>query len=167
MTLQDFFDKFSQTPVLTLYIILLPPLGALLMGLINERSRQHQLAKYIYTSLIYLTCIPGVFVLTLNIYQFLFERQSVLQMNILTHILPVITMIITLVIVRKQISLDVIPGFGKLSGLFMMLGVLMILLWVVDRTTFRVFSFLPFSLAIGIFVILLLLFRLGWSRLQN
>jgi len=167
MTLQDFLDMFSDSPALALYVILVPPIGALLMSLVNVELRSSSAAKYFYATLIYFACIPGVFVLTLNTYLFLFEKQSILQMNILTHLLPVISMVITLMIIRRQVNLDHIPGFGKLSGLIIMLAVLMVILWVVDRTSFRVFSFLPFSLAIGIFIFLLILFRMGWSRIQN
>lgn len=167
MTLQEFFDLFSASPSLVLYFVLTPPAIVLLMGTMPEHKRPLPPVNYLYSFLLYATTIPGVFVLTLNIYLFLFERQSILDMNLLTHVLPVFTMILTILMVRRQINLDLVPGFDRLSGLITMLTVLMVILWVVDRTSFRVFSFLPFSLAILLFVGLIFLWRMGWSRFSS
>jgi hypothetical protein len=66
--------------------------------------------------LVYAVCIPGVFAVTLNIYLFLFERQSVWQANIILQFLPVISMGITLMLIKSKIPFSLIPGFGKISG---------------------------------------------------
>jgi len=167
MTLQEFFDLFTASPSLVLYVVLTPPAVALLMNTIPHKKRGLSPVSYLYSFLLYAVTIPGVFVLTLNVYLFLFERQSILELNILTHVLPVFTMILTILLIRRQVNLDIIPGFDRLSGMFTMLAVLMVVLWVVDRTSFRVFSFLPFSLAILLFVGLIVLWRIGWSRFST
>ena len=84
--------------------------------------------------------------------------------DIYTQIFPIISMILTLVIIRRNVDLDNIPGFDKISGFVMILLVAMAIMWIVDRTRILVFSFLPFSYALGIFAALFLILRIGWRR---
>lgn len=164
MTLQDVFDHITATPEYMLVYIISFPVLALTMSLFSYEKRHESPVNYFYTVLIYGTAVPGLFILTLNAYVFLFEKQSIMNMNVLIHILPLITMILTFVIIKGQVNLRLIPGFDRLWGLFLMLLTLLIILWVIDRTSFRVFSYLPFSLAIIIFIGLVIVMRLGWGR---
>jgi len=61
--------------------------------------------------------------------------------------------------------MDRIPGFGKVSGLMMMIASTMILMWVVDRTRIWVVSYLPFHQVLLIFAGLFLVIRFGWRRM--
>ncbi len=164
MTLQDFFDLIVADPIYMLVYIITFPVMALMMFLVSYDKRHGSPFTFIYTGLIYGTAVPGLFILTLNAYLFLFEKQSVLAMNLLIHVLPLVSMVVTFFIIRRQVDLKRIPGFDRLWGLFMMLLTLLIILWVVDRTSFRVFSYLPFSLAIVIFIGLVIVMRAGWAK---
>jgi hypothetical protein len=121
--------------------------------------------KYLYSTLLYLVCVPGIFSISLQIYLFLFERRSIFDMNILLEVLPVLSMIATILIVRKNVNMDRIPGFDKLSGLVMMICAALAIMWFIDRTRIVVFSYMPFQSVLLIFAGLLLVIRLGWSRL--
>jgi hypothetical protein len=61
--------------------------------------------------------------------------------------------------------MDRIPGFDKLSGLVMMICAALAIMWFIDRTRIVVFSYMPFQSVLLIFAGLLLVIRLGWSRL--
>ena len=95
--------------------------------------------KYLYSALVYLVCVPGIFSVTLDVYMFLFEKRSILQTDIYTQILPILSMVITLFIIKRNVNLDAIPGFGKLSGLIMMITATLLIMWGLDRTHFWVF----------------------------
>jgi len=62
------------------------------------------------------------------------------------------------------VSLELIPGFDKIGGLFMMIAAALLVMWVFDRTHIWMVTQMPFGYAICIFGGLLLAIRFGWSR---
>ncbi len=165
MTLKEFFELLAENPTLILFFFSMLPFTALVAGFMGKDEGDLSPWKYLYSALIYSACVPGIFAITLNIYLFLFERQSVFNMDIYTQLLPIIAMVATLLIIRKNVSLDRIPGFDKLSGLVLMIGAVLSFMWIADKTRIIVFSYLPFQYVIFIFIGLLVLIRLGWSRM--
>ena len=121
--------------------------------------------KYLYTALIYLACVPGIFALTLSAYLFLFEHRSIMQTNIYTQILPLVSMVVTIWLVRKNVDLDLVPGFGKLSGLLLLIAVVLVLMWILDRTRIFALTYIPLPLAILILVGLFVVARIGLRRI--
>ena len=85
-------------------------------------------------------------------------------MNVLMEILPILSMLATILIVRKNVNIDRIPGFDKLSGLVMMIVAALSIMWFVDRTRIYMISFLPIQTVLFIFIGLILMIRIGWSR---
>jgi len=114
-----------------------------------------------------LACIPGILAVALNVYLFLFEKQSIFDADIFTQILPILFMMLTIIIIRRNVNLDEVPGFGKLSGLIMMISAVLIIMFFLDRTRIYIFSYLPLSNAIIAFIVLLLVIRFGWRRLSG
>ncbi len=165
MTLREFFQLLADNPAMIIGYFLFIPIAAFLAGWLGKNEGHLSPWKYLYSMLIYLVCIPGIFAVTLNIYLFLFEKQSIFDTDIYTQILPILSMIATLLLIRNNVNLDRIPGFGKLSGLVMMIGSILALMWIADKTRILVFSYLPFQNVILIFVVLLIAVRFGWSRL--
>ncbi|MBO9638399.1 MAG: hypothetical protein J7576_09540 [Siphonobacter aquaeclarae] len=166
MTLQDLFRYVSQNPSPYAMALVCVPLLALLLNMWSGKTAEEVLRfKYGYTVLVYVAAIPGIFALTLGIYLFLFERQSVWQMNLITQVLPVITMAATLWIIRQKIPFQYVPGFGKLSGFLTLIAALMGILFFLDRLHFYAFTYVPFVYLVVGFVGLLLVIRFAWSRL--
>ncbi len=66
-------------------------------------------------------------------------------------------MVATLIVIRQNVDLDYVPGFGRLSGLMAMIFGLMALMYVADRTRLILFSYMPFVYVVLLFVGLLLL----------
>ena len=119
---------------------------------------------YVYAALIYAACIPGIFALTLNIYLFLFERQSLWTMNLVLQMLPILTMVATLMLIKRKMPFKYIPGFGRLSGFLTLIAAIIGILWFFDRLHLVAFTYVPFTyIAVG-FVALLIIIRFAWSR---
>lgn len=165
MTLQEAFERVSEQPAYAIFYFTLIPFTALLAGWLEREEGHLPPWKYLYSALLYAVSIPGIFAITLNIYLFLFERRSIMDTNLYTQVLPFLSMVATILIIKKNVDLDLIPGFDKLSGLVMMISAALAIMWFVDRTRIIVFSYLPFHFVILIFLGLLLLIRIGWSRL--
>ena len=167
MTLGDFFEHCGQNPALLLVFFILIPVIALL-ALFFSRGQGHQSSwKYLYAVLIYLVAIPGIFAVTLSIYLFLFERQSIMDTNIYTQVLPVVSMLATFILIRKQVDLDLVPGFDKLSGLVTILTVLILLLWVLDKTHIFSVMIIPFYFVILMLIVGFLVVRMALRRLTH
>ena len=164
MTLQELFDILGDNPVIILFYFTAVPLTALLTGIFSGDEGHISPWKYVYCALIYLACIPGIFSITLNIYFFLFERISLLDANIYTQILPIVSMIISLLIINKNVDLNAVPGFDRLSGLIVLITCLITGMWILDKTRIVIFSYLPFYIVLIILIGLLILIRISWKR---
>lgn len=165
MTLGQFFDSVSADPSVVMFYFTAVPLTAFLALVFGKGEGHLSPWKYLYSGLIYMACIPGIFALTLSIYLFLFERTSIMDTNIYTQILPIFCMVITLWLVRRNVDLKYIPGFGRINGLMFMITALITLMWILEKTHIWVITFLPFYQFLLFFVVMLVLVRLGWSRM--
>ena len=164
MTLGDFFKLLGENPFYILTFFTSIPLIALLTNLMGSGEGNISPWRYLYSTLLYLVCIPGIFSVTLSIYFFLFEKRPILETDIYIQIVPILSMIATIVITKRNADLNNIPGFDKLSGLIMMISATLIFMWFIDRTHIMVFSYMPFQTVLIIFAILLIVIRVGWSR---
>lgn len=163
MTLGEFFQLCSNQKELVLMYFAIMPLTALLVLWLGKGEGHLTPWKYLYTFLIYAVCIPGVFSVTLSIYKFLFERTSIMDANIFTQVIPVISMFLTLTLIKNNVKLDVVPGFGKISSLMSMITIILALMWILEKTNIWVFTYMPFFqfliLLAGIFVLIRYLFK--------
>ncbi len=167
MTLRDGFSFAQNNPIWFVFFFVMLPIVALLIGWISKGFGNESPWKYLYGGLIYLACVPGIFAITLNIYLFLFERQSVFDANLVLQVLPILSMIVLLQIVKYNVDLDFIPGFNKLSGLVMIIFFTICIMWFIDRTHIYAIAFLSFPAVIGIFIALFLVVRFGWYLMMK
>ena len=167
MTLQEFFNLLSENPIWILAYFILIPFTAMLAGIIGKGEGHLDPWRHLYATLIYLVCVPGIFAVTLSVYVFIFERRSIFETDIYTQILPILSMVATLLLIRRNVSLDLIPGFDKITGLIMMIAATFAFMWVLDKTHIWVVSFLPFWQGILIFIGLLLVIRWGWGKMAK
>lgn len=165
MTLGDFFEILSQNPSIVIFYFVALPLSALLGWIFGRGDGHLSPWKYFYCAIIYLACVPGIFGLTLSIYQFLFERLPIAELNIFTQVLPILSMFLTIWLVRKNVSLDQIPGFGKLPALMLIILILLALMWGLDKTRIIVFTGFPFFYVIFLMILLFVVIRLAIKRI--
>ncbi len=167
MTLKDLFEYLSSHPNgLVLFSVGIPVL-LLLIGFVSGEDGALAPWKYIYSFIIYLVCVPGIFVVMLDVYLFLFERQSVWNINLYTQVLPILTMIVCILIIKRFVSLDDIPGFDRINGLVTMIAALLIMMWFIEKTQIFIFTYMPFSQVLVILVICLVAIRFAWRRLSH
>lgn len=164
MTLQQLFQRIGENPNFLLFYFLIIPIAAVIAGVLGKGEGHLSPWKYLYATLIYLVCVPGIFAVTLNVYFFLFERGDIMQTDIFIQILPVVIMLLTIFVIRRNVDLSILPGFDKISGLWFMLFATMLLMWLLEKIRIVVFSYLPFQYLIGIFAILFALIYLGWKK---
>lgn len=167
MTLGELFENVAENPGPVIFVFALIPATALLAGFMGKNEGHLSPWKYLYTALIYLVSVPGIFAVTLSIYLFLFERGSIMNTSIYLQVLPILSMVITLLLIRKSVDLNKIPGFGKLSGLIMMITATLMIMWVIDKTRIIVFSYLRFEYVLLFFAALLIVIRFGWSKVMK
>ncbi len=167
MTLGDFFEALSANPSIVCFLFVAVPLTAFLASIFGKDEGAKSPWKELYTILIYLTSIPGIFAITLSVYLFLFERQPILDSNIYTQILPIVSMVVTLWLIRKNVSFEEIPGFDKLGGLIMIVATLIIFMWILEKTHIYAITIIPFSYFIIFFIILLVIIRFGWKKMYS
>jgi len=167
MTLGEFFEWSGDHPGLLIGYFILIPLIALLALFFSKDEGYKSPWKYLYAVLIYLVCLPGIFAVTLSVYLFLFERRSIFDTNLFTQVLPILSMIFTIILIKKQVDLDVVPGFGKLSGLITVISILMIIMWIIDKTHIYSITIMPFYVVVIILVVGFLLIRSGFRRISG
>jgi len=165
MTLKDFFDLLALNPGYIIGFFLLIPLAAFIGSVIGKGEEEERIWQLYYSALMYLSLVPGIFGMMLIVYQLFLENRSIMQIDIYTQILPIISMIATIGIIKKSVDLDKIPGFGKLSGLIWMVTSVLIIMWVLEKI--RIFSYMPIQYVFLILIGLIIVFRLGWSKLSK
>jgi hypothetical protein len=165
MTLGEFFNECSAHPSNLLLFFALLPIAALLALVFGKNEGHLSPWKELYSVLVYLACIPGIFAVTLSIYMFFFERGSIMNANLFTQILPILTMMVTLWLIRRNVDFDQVPGFDKIGSLIFFLTILIILLWVLEKTNIYVFTYMPFYQFGLLFAGLVILLRFGVKRI--
>lgn len=165
MTLKEFLEALSANPFYLLVYFSLIPLTALIAWLLGRGEGNTSPWKYLYATLIYMVCIPGIFAVGLNIYAFMFERRGIMNLDIYTQLIPVLSMILTIYLITKNADLSSIPGFGRLTGLLVMLLATFGIMWFVDRTRLLAITFIPIQYIGLIFIVLFLVIKFGWGRL--
>ncbi|MEQ1745430.1 MAG: hypothetical protein ABMA02_08395 [Saprospiraceae bacterium] len=166
MTLREFFDYLGQHPLVIVGFFLLVPLVALFAGWAGRGAGNQSPWKFLYSLILYAVCIPGIFSVALSVYLFLFEHGgSILNTNLLTQVIPVVSMVLTIGLVRQNADFEQIPGFGNLSSLMMTIGALFMLMYLLDRTHIIAFVRLPVQYLLLIVVGMLLVLRYGFRQM--
>jgi hypothetical protein len=94
-------------------------------------------------------------------YALLFTGENLLDVNLLVYLLPIVSMGATLGVMSRSVRFADVPGFDRLSGLMLLLGLTFAILLVLRRSFFGVFFIgsLPALLVIGVGTFALLM----WS----
>ena len=167
MTLQDFFDMVYGNPLLVVWYFTAILFTAFLAGIMARGEGHLSPWRYLYAVLVYLVSIPGIFAVALNVYLFLFERRSIMEMDLIVQVLPIVAMVLILWVIRRNVDLDHVPGFDRLSGLISIIFAALAILWIIDRTHLMVFTSVRIQYVLLFLVGLILLIRFGWKRMAG
>ncbi len=157
MTLQELFDHAGQYAEIVMIAFAVPPGLALLLWLFRRHSTSPRAPlSYAYSLLIYATCVPGVFAAVLTAYALFFTRSSLLEVSLLVYLLPMASMVVTLLLLARSVRFDDIPGFDHLSGLIILIGLSFLVVLIISKTRIWLFFggsiWLFFGLAAIIFL---------------
>lgn len=165
MTLKEFFEFSADNPSYLLAYFILIPFTALLAGWLGKDEGEEKPWQYLYSALIYLVAIPGVFAVALTIYTLIIEKRPILNTDVYIQILPVLSMIATLLIISRNADIKTIPGFDKISGLVISLSAAMGIIWFMDKVHIFAITIMPFSSLVIMFVVILIVIRIGWVKM--
>jgi len=116
------------------FLVVLPTLPRIIGSLHSPGSGGLSPWCYLYSAVVYLACVPGIFAAVFTGYLLFFTRHDLLDVNLFISILPIISMTATLVLVSKSVSFDDVPGFDRLSGLMVVIAVTFILALAIRKT---------------------------------
>ena len=162
MSVADLLELLAGNSLILLIVFLSLPLLAWLYGLPISRFKAGRSPHcYIYAVLVYLVCIPGAMALTLSGYFLFFLRANMMNVNILVFFLPIVSMIATLMLIRQKTELARLPGFDRVSSLFIVLTVTFILVALIQKT--RIWLLFHGSILGLLLFVALLFFLLKWA----
>jgi len=167
MTLRDIFHLVGNEPYWVVVVFTVIPVLALLIGGVSKHEGIYSPWRQIYSGIIYLSCVPGVLAIALTMYLVFFEKKSVLDTDFYIQMLPVISMGLTLYIISRFVDMKMIPGFGKVTSLIMMIAVVFFIMWAMEKTRIILVSFMPFHYVILIFIGLLGVLMTSWNNIFN
>ena len=165
MTLNDLLNYAAGHPEAVIFYFALVPFAALLAGLMERKEGHLPPWNYLYSAMLYLVAVPATLSAGLLAYQWLFERGSILDVDLLLQGVPIISFFVTAYIIRRQVYLRGLPGFGRLGGLVLMIFATLVLLWIIDRTRIVLFSGFKIQYLLLCFLLLLVLVRYGWRKI--
>lgn len=167
MTLGEAFDYVSANPNYILFYFAIVPFAALLAGWMEEEEGHLPPWNYLYSALVFMVAIPAILAVGFGVYKWLFERESIMNANLLLQVLPIVSMLVTFFIVKRNVEIKNLPGFSRLSGLVMMIAATMSIMWFIDKVRIIVFSYMPIQYLLIIFLVLLFVIRMGWKRIAS
>lgn len=167
MTVGEFGTVLTENPLLVTAYFSILPVTAIFAWLLGNNRGHLSPWKYFYTVLIYLSCLPGILAFAFAVYLVVVERQSILQLNLYLTLIPVMSMFLTLIIIRRNVDLDLVPGFDKITGFILMIFALIAFLWFLSRIRLVIFSYMPLQYFALIFIGLLLLLIYGWRKISG
>jgi len=140
MEIQDLIDAVARHWIVWLTVLGLPPVIAGVIAPIHGRGQGGTAPwKYLYSVVIYATAIPGMFAFALTAYALLIARTDLLKVNVLVYFVPIGTTVVTVAVMRRNVNFEQIPGFDRLSGLMLMLGLSFLFVLVIMKTRIWLF----------------------------
>ncbi len=167
MTLQNIFESVATNNFLLIYYFLIIPILALVIGLISGKDAKENPWRYLFSVVVYLVCVPGIFSIVLCGYSVGFEQQNLLEVNVLVYFLPIASMMGTLAIVKQKLDLVDVPGFGRISGLIMVLAATFVLVLLLQKTRIWIVVVGSVWHLVGVVAILFLMMKFGLDRFMK
>lgn len=159
MTLRQLFEQAGQYWWIVLVLLLIPPMAAWVFSVLHRpEAGVGRTWRYVYSTLVYLACVPGMFAAVVTGYALFFTHENLLDVNVLVYLLPVASMVATLILVGRRVGFAGLPGLGRLWGFMALLGISFVVALFIQKMFVGIFFFgsifLLFGLAAFAFVLL-------------
>lgn len=136
VTTREFIEWVGALPswaIAAAFVV--PPTLAFLLQFVHGRGNGKDVPwRFMYALLVYWACLPGVLAAVAVGYMLFFTNENLLDQNVLLYILPPVCMVATLVLIRKNVAFDDVPGFDRLSGLIAVIAVTFVLVLAIHKT---------------------------------
>jgi len=165
MTITKFIEWVNLHPNPVFIIMIVIPALAFIATMFIEEINVKSPSRYVYSALMYATCIPGVLAIVLCGYSIVLQRADILKVNVLVYFLPIISMMFTIGIINRAVRMVDIPGFKRLSGFMLMIGITFIVVFILQKLFIGVLFFGTIQSLLLLFVILFVVIKIGWDRL--
>ncbi len=165
MTIGELLGFVEARPYIVLFFFIAIPLAAYLSNVLGKGEGHLNPWCSFYSVLIYLSVIPGIFSILLNLYHLLFESTSIYDVNLMLRVVPILSMFLSLYLIKQNVSFDNIPGFDRITGFTGMVGGIMVLFFFLDKTRMVAFTYIPILWIVFLLIIIYLLIRYGTKYL--
>jgi len=165
MTLGEFFGFINENPFYIVFYFAALPLAAFLANVFGKGEGHLSPWCVFYSVVLYMVAVPGIFSIILNLYHMLFENISIYDANIISQILPILSMVATFFLVKQNVSFDEIPGFGKLTGFLSSVAGVMLIMFILNKVHLIAFTYVKFHYIILLLVALFIFIRFGTKKL--
>lgn len=167
MSINDLIVLVSKcTLEVAIYFVSLPVV-TFCMLLIYKRTSQLNWGDYLLSVFVYLASIPGIISLSLIFYTLFIIKGNLLEVNALIYFLPVVSMGIVFGLIARKTDFDHLPGFGRLSGLMLMLLLTCIVILLLQRLYFFVGFFASIESLVVIAIIVFGLFKFAGAKIMS
>jgi hypothetical protein len=163
MSIQDIISWFNAHQAALIYYFSTALVLAILSTLLVN-AKNISTVKFVMSFLVYAVCIPGVLALFLVLYHVLFLGASILQLGLVSYFLPIVAMILILLILNRKIKMSKLPGFTRLSSLFISIGISFIIIFVLQRSYFGVVFLGGFTQLLLVFAVIMVVLRIAWNK---
>jgi hypothetical protein len=138
MTLQELLAALDANPVPVLvYFVVMPGL-AWLTGRFHSRGPVYDSPlRWLYSIVLYGACLPGL--VAAVAFADTLVHGRLMQAGIFSQILPLISMFITLGLIRHQADPEHIPGFRRMTGFMLLLALTAISVFLLMQTRIWIF----------------------------
>ena len=167
MTIQDLIHLLGKHPFVLLALFTAPAVLAWILSIKFKSGAITKPWKFLFSALTYAVCVPGIFSLVLIGYTMFFQRGDLTEVNILVYFLPLLSMILTLSLIKKSIAFDDIPGFERLSSLMIILAITFIIALGIEKSRLWILFHGSIFLLFGIAAFLYILLHLSLKRLME
>jgi hypothetical protein len=135
MSVRELIAVIGEYQIPVAIVLAAVPVLTLLLGMMHDRGQGGKSSwRYAYAVLVYLACVPGIFAAVITGYTMMFVKGNLLDANAVVYFLPIVSMVATLMIMGRRVDFDDIPGFDRLWGLMVLLGMTFVVLLAIEKT---------------------------------
>lgn len=164
MTLEELFGQISFNPEPVVVYFTMLPLLALSTGFIAGKNTLQKPYPIIFSGLVYAVTIPGLLAVIFIIND-ISSGYGWRKLDVWMQVVPVVSMILTYILISRFIPMKEVPGFKRLSGLLMVAGAATLILLLFSKTRIFVVFMGSFWHLLLLFAILFVVIKFGWDRM--
>ena len=143
------------------------PAATYLVGLLLRRASR-RFAGHFLALAIHLAVVPGISMAVLILYLLFFVRAHLLNdLHLVIHVLPVVSMAATLWAASRIMAFDDIPGFRRIEGLMLLVGLSFAAALAIQKTRLGILFLGRLEHLFVIVVAVVALWKLGAGMLSG